>query len=155
MKKSGFTLIEIMVTIAIVAILAVVAFPNYQRYVLKAKLADVMAYADTAKLAFTEYYEETGMCPTVKHAGLKETSPIPHIANVSQAWDKNPCEKWVEFYLTIDGDSEPALNDLDGERVMMRGYLKGDGVIEWKCGFSRYTTDIKSYLPASCQEELL
>jgi type IV pilus assembly protein PilA len=144
-----------MVTIVIVGILAAVAIPAYQRYMIKAKLADVIAYADVAKLAFTETFEETGECPTVAGAGLKQTSPIPHISRVSYAWDRNPCEKWFEVYLEIDGQSEPSLEHLDRDRVMIRGNISQTGQVTWQCGFSRYTPAIKRYLPISCQDELL
>ncbi len=154
-RSGGFTMIEIMIALVVLGILAAVALPSYQRYVLKAKLADVIAYAGVAKLQLTEFYEETAECPTVSNSGLKEFSPIPHIAQVSTAWDRDPCRDWFEVYLEIDGDSEPALKDLDGDRVMLRGNLGQDGQITWQCGFSRYTPEIRNYLPASCQEELL
>ena len=151
----GFTLVEIMIALAIVAVLVALAFPAYQRYMLKAKLSDVIEYTEVVKLAFTEFYEETGECPTPQKAGLKVNSPIPHIATVSHAWDRNPCQKWFEAYLEIDGDSEPALKDLDRDRVMLRGTIGNDGSVSWTCGFSRYTPEIKDYLPQSCQAGLI
>ncbi len=151
----GFTIIEIMITLVVLGILVAVALPAYQRYLLKTKLADVIAYAGVAKLQLTEFYEETSQCPTVATSGLKEFSPIPHIAQVSTSWDRDPCRDWFEVYLEIDGSSEPALADLDRDRVMLRGNIGQDGQITWQCGFSRYTPEIRKYLPASCQDELL
>jgi prepilin-type N-terminal cleavage/methylation domain-containing protein len=155
MKQTGFTLIEIAIVVLIIALLAVVAVPTYKRYVIEAKLADVLEYADAAALAFTDYYQETGECPTVELAGLQSRSPIPHIATVSRSLDRNPCRDWMEIYLEIDGDSEPALKMLDRDRVMMRGYLGAEGEVKWTCGFSRYTPEVRQYLPSTCQEELL
>jgi len=152
---TGFTLIEIMITIAIVAILAAVAIPSYQRYILKSKLADVIAYTDVVKTAFTEYYADTGECPSIEKAGLQKKKPIPHIATLAYAWDRVPCKNWFEAYLTIDGYSESALKDLHGERVIIRGSIDQNKNITWTCGFSKYTTDIKKYLPTTCQAEMI
>jgi prepilin-type N-terminal cleavage/methylation domain-containing protein len=153
--KNGFTLIEILVTVVILAILAAVALPSYQKYVVRAKLTDVLEYADATKLIFSEYYAETGLCPDVTVTGIKTYQPIPHIRSVSSSQDAIPCRDWVEIYFHIDGNSDPSLEDFDQGRVMLRGYLGGDGTIKWVCGFSHYTPEIKSVLPSTCHAELI
>ena len=61
--QKGFTLIELMIVIAIVGILAAVALPAYQDYTVRAKISEGMARASEAKTAVTEYYSSTGTIP--------------------------------------------------------------------------------------------
>lgn len=61
--QKGFTLIELMIVVAIVGILAAVALPAYQDYTARAQVAELMALADGAKLAVAETYQTTGTLP--------------------------------------------------------------------------------------------
>ncbi|MEA1081411.1 pilin [Marinobacter qingdaonensis] len=65
MKKTqqGFTLIELMIVVAIIGILAAVAIPAYQDYTIRAKVTEAMAIASQAKTAVSEYYISQGSMP--------------------------------------------------------------------------------------------
>ncbi|VDY05994.1 protein of unknown function [Thiomonas sp. Bio17B3] len=66
MKKQlqqGFTLIELMIVVAIIGILAAIAIPAYQDYTIRAQVSEGLSLADGAKTALAEYYTNTGAFP--------------------------------------------------------------------------------------------
>jgi len=72
--QQGFTLIELMIVVAIIGILAAIAIPQYQNYVMRAKWSDVITSADSIKLAMGECAQNNGgdgsACITAPNLGL-------------------------------------------------------------------------------------
>lgn len=64
MNNKGFTLIELMVVVAIIGILSMIAFPSYQDYTKRTYVAEGLALASGAKSAITEFYSVNGAWPT-------------------------------------------------------------------------------------------
>jgi len=63
--QKGFTLIELMIVVAIIGILAAIALPAYQDYTIRSKLSEVPVALGAAKLAIEEYDQTEGEVPTV------------------------------------------------------------------------------------------
>ena len=63
LKPLGFTIIEIVIAIAIIGILAAVAIPSYQNYLKKSKISEALLLASPAKVAIANYYETYGKLP--------------------------------------------------------------------------------------------
>lgn len=74
-RNSGFTLIELMITVAIVAVLAGVAYPSYSEYVKKARRADAKAALLKAQLAQEKYRTNNTSYGTLAQIGVSTTSP--------------------------------------------------------------------------------
>jgi len=79
MKKvqQGFTLIELMIVVAIIGILAAIAIPAYQDYTIRAQVSEGLNLAGAAKAAVSEYYMDRGAYPTTNAmAGLGAANTI-------------------------------------------------------------------------------
>ncbi len=61
--QSGFTLIELMIVVAIIAILAAIAIPAYQDYVIRAQVSEGLSLVGGTKLAIAEFYQARGRFP--------------------------------------------------------------------------------------------
>src|SRR5210317_654063 len=76
-KQQGFTLIELMIVVAIIGILAAIAIPAYQDYTIRAQVSEGLNLASGAKAAVTEYFQDQGIAPADNAtAGLEDADQI-------------------------------------------------------------------------------
>lgn len=73
--QKGFTLIELMIVVAIIGILAAIAIPAYQDYTIRAKVSEVLVLASGARTNVAEFFQSTGSMPTSTSAAGINTEP--------------------------------------------------------------------------------
>ena len=151
MKKmsQGFTLIELMIVVAIVGILAAIAIPAYQDYTVRSKISEAMTALAAAKTSISESYISNGAMPAdADAAGINTGSQGAVIASMSYAQvDTTNSEVWVT--LVADG-----LSGASSTNFGMAGSGASTGVT-WTCGVGAGTPTPDKYLPASCRGNAL
>ncbi|HFB6359751.1 TPA: pilin, partial [Neisseria gonorrhoeae] len=124
--QKGFTLIELMIVIAIVGILAAVALPAYQDYTARAQVSEAILLAEGQKSAVTEYYLNHGEWPKDNtSAGVASASTI-----------KGKYVQKVEVnngVVTAQMKPSGVNNEIKGKRLSLWG-RRENGSVKWFCG---------------------
>jgi type IV pilus assembly protein PilA len=148
MKKvqQGFTLIELMIVVAIIGILAAIAIPAYQDYTVRSKVTELVNAAGVCKTTVAEYYQAKGTMPT------DET--VAGCSNVGTANSVAP--KFSTDVITVNASGGLA-GQLGGKISYMLkaacqgGTCNGPPITAWDCTSTSGTDILPKYLPASCR----
>jgi type IV pilus assembly protein PilA len=135
--QKGFTLIELMIVVAIIGILAAVALPAYQDYTVRAKMSEVILAASGMKTSVAEAFQTYGHMP-------KSTS-IPALTQNSKAVSTVTYAYGTDTSGTITAVS--LVTNATGNVVLTGTGVVATGIVDWVCT----GTMSAKYLPASCK----
>jgi type IV pilus assembly protein PilA len=155
--QQGFTLIELMIVVAIIGILAAVALPAYQDYTKRAKMSEVILAASSCRTSITEVIQSATTLPAAGNWGCEQTDTTKsskYVSKVETIDTPNPG--------TIKVTSQNVPNKDDGSAggiVTLIPWGKADNTVAptagstvatWQCGGTGTTVALK-YLPGSCR----
>lgn len=163
MRKSiqkGFTLIELMIVIAIIGILAAIAIPAYQDYTVRAQASEGLTIASSVQVAIADYYAVNGAWPTAITGGGTAlnftTAPQGnYVSNVTTAGGG----------IVVTFGNRANIANLATRTLGLIAYTNSNGDILWRCGLApaptgagivasggvAATTVVAKYLPKNCQ----
>ena len=135
-QQSGFTLIELMIVVAIIGILAAIAIPAYQDYTIRAKVSEGINLASAAKASVADYYVSQGAFPgSNSSAGLANTISSTYVSSVQVG---------SSGAITVTFTAPSQING----RTIIFTPSTGNGAISWNC--TGGTLEDK-YRPANCR----
>ena len=152
-SQRGFTLIELMIVVAIVGILASIAIPAYSDYTVRAKVTEAVAAAGAIQNSIADYYYANNALPTTGADAGIDTGGDPEGSNYAT--------DVISFIsvgtLPTAGSITVGINDIgggtsDGDTLVFKPTATGTGQITWECdAASGDGTLPDQYAPASCR----
>ncbi|MFZ6846894.1 pilin [Undibacterium sp. RuRC25W] len=133
--QKGFTLIELMIVVAIIGILAAVALPAYKDYTVRAKVSEVILAASAGKDAVAEFFGVNNALPSTSSLTLASQT-TKYVASV--AWNGT----------SIVATSTTAESAMSAGSIVLSATSAGVGQLNWACTGNGIASN---YLPASCK----
>jgi type IV pilus assembly protein PilA len=151
--QKGFTLIELMIVVAIIGILAAVALPAYQDYTVRAKMSEVILALSACRTSITEVYQSGGTnTPAANGWGCEQNGTSKYVSAVTTSADGVVTATVQGISTAVNGSIVTLAPLADATTVATWAANSGAGLYGWRCGSSTDNTNVSAkYLPGSCR----
>lgn len=143
-NQQGFTLIELMIVVAIIGILAAVAIPAYQDYIGRAQTAEAVELLGGGKTPYAEWYADKGVWPSAA-ASVMGTTSGKYVTSITQTAQNNATGN-VELTATM---AATGVNSNIANKTVR--IVTNDGGKSWTCSAGATAAIDAKFLPGACK----